>query len=241
MAGLLPFLRLFFYVVIGPWHVRAVIQFFHVYKSYGEGVQALTDVNVEVPKGELVYLTGPSGAGKSTLLRLIFAAESPTRGQVYVAGKNLTRLSAKAVPYLRRNLGVVFQDFKLLPNRTVAENVAVALEVLSVPRDVVQRRVHDMLRRVGLAHKAHQLPRALSGGEQQRVAIARALVTDPQIVLADEPTGNLDAERADEIMALLEDANARGATILIATHDRELLKRGERRVLRLEAGRLSAA
>lgn len=227
--------------MIAAWHGPGVIQFFHVYKSYGEGVQALHDVNVEVPKGELVYLTGPSGAGKSTLLRLIFAAETPTRGQVFVAGKNLSRLAPSAVPYLRRNLGVVFQDFKLLPNRTVGENVAVALEVLSAPKDTIQKRVFEMLRRVGLAHKIHALPRALSGGEQQRVAIARALVTDPQIVLADEPTGNLDAERADEIMTLLEDANTRGATILVATHDRELLKRGERRVLRLEGGRLSAA
>lgn len=214
-----------------------MIQLFHVSKSYGEDTPALTDVSVEIDKGDFVYLTGPSGAGKSTLLRMIFLAERPTRGQLLVNGRNIARLEAKSIPYLRRNMGVVFQDFKLLLRRTVEENVALTLEVTGAPKRDIRRRVFATLKQVGLAHKLHQYPAKLSGGEQQRVAIARALVGEPQILLADEPTGNLDAERSQEIMALLETANARGTTIILATHDPKLLAQ-DRRILRLDNGRL---
>jgi cell division transport system ATP-binding protein len=212
-----------------------VIQLFHVYKSYDGDGQALVDVSLEINKGEFVFLTGPSGAGKSTLLKLIFCAERPTRGQLLVNGRNIGRLARSAVPYLRRNVGVVFQDFKLLPRRTVEENVSVALEVLGTRTTEIRRKTFALLKQVGLAHKLHHYPPRLSGGEQQRVAIARALVNDPQILLADEPTGNLDASRSQEILELLEAANARGTTIIVATHDEKLLARGKR-IIALEGG-----
>lgn len=215
-----------------------MIQLFHVYKSFGPETAALVDVNLEIDKSEFVFLTGPSGAGKSTLLKLIFAAELPTRGQILVNGRNIARLAPSAVPFLRRNIGVVFQDFKLLPRQTVEENVAIALEVLGAPATEVRRKTYAVLKEVGLAHKLHQLPPRLSGGEQQRVAIARALVNEPQILIADEPTGNLDLERAKEILALLEAANARGTTIIVASHDRELMERSGKRVITLENGRV---
>ncbi|MEK7706314.1 MAG: cell division ATP-binding protein FtsE [Myxococcota bacterium] len=218
-----------------------MIQLFHVYKAYGNDGQALADVSLEIDKGELVFLTGPSGAGKSTLLRLIFCAERPTRGQLLVGGRNVARLRPSAVPYLRRNVGVVFQDFKLLARRTVEENVAVSLEILGLPAREVRSRVYRVLKEVGLAHRLHHLPARLSGGEQQRVAIARALVGEPQILLADEPTGNLDSERSAEVMQLIEAAHARGTTVVVATHDQSLLARAERRILRLDAGRLVAS
>lgn len=216
-----------------------MIQLFHVYKSYGADIQALVDVSLEIDKGEFVFVTGASGAGKSTLLRLIFCAERPTRGQLLVGGRNIGRLSARAIPYLRRNIGVVFQDFKLLPRSTVEQNVGLALEVVGAPQRVVRQKTYAVLKQVGLAHRLHQLPVRLSGGEQQRVAIARALVNEPQILLADEPTGNLDQERSLEIMGLLESANAKGTTIVVATHDQRLLDRGKR-VIALEQGRLSS-
>ncbi|MBN1961366.1 MAG: cell division ATP-binding protein FtsE [Deltaproteobacteria bacterium] len=216
-----------------------MIQLFHVYKSYGDDIQALVDVSCEIEKGEFVFLTGPSGAGKSTLMRLIFCAERPTRGQLLVGGRNIARLSARAVPYLRRNIGVVFQDFKLLPRSTVAQNVAMALEVVGAKPRIVRQKTYAILKQVGLVHRIHHLPPRLSGGEQQRVAIARALVNEPQILLADEPTGNLDHERAQEIMDLLEAANAKGTTIMVATHDQRLLERSKR-VVSLTQGRLSS-
>jgi len=220
-----------------------MIQLFHVYHSYGADGHTLVDVSLEIDKGEMVFLTGPSGAGKSTLLKLIFCAERPTRGQLLVNGRNVARLKAGAVPYLRRNIGVVFQDFKLLPRRTVEENVAIGLEVVGAPRHEIRRRTFALLKRLGLAHKRNQLPPRLSGGEQQRVAIGRALVNDPQILLADEPTGNLDSESSAEVIELLEEANSRGTTVVVATHDRALLAAsGEasgRRVIVLEGGRLA--
>ncbi len=213
---------------------------FHVTKAYPGDPPVLVDINLDVQKGEFVFLTGPSGAGKSTLLKLMFVAERPTRGQVLISGRNVARLRESGIPYLRRNIGVVFQDFKLLPTRTVAENVGFTLDVLGTPRDVVRARSLKALKSVGLEHKADVLPPKLSGGEQQRVVIARALVNDPAILLADEPTGNLDPRLTVEIMDLLCDVNARGTTVVVATHDASLIERYQKRTLRLERGTLVA-
>jgi cell division transport system ATP-binding protein len=215
-----------------------MIQMFHVTKRYPGEASALADVNFAIDKGEFVFLTGPSGAGKTTLLKLIFCAEKATSGQVFVNGQNVAHVKSSAIPYLRRRIGVVFQDFKLLPGRSVADNVAFALEVLGDTGRDTRRRVHGMLKQVGLDHKADTYPTRLSGGEQQRVAIARALVNDPAILLADEPTGNLDPRLTVEIMDLLRDFSARGTTVVVATHDRSLLERYHRRTLSLDAGRL---
>src|SRR5512137_2008299 len=215
-----------------------MIQLFHVEKRYGNEAPALLDVTMEIRKGEFVFLTGPSGAGKSTLLRLIFCAEPPTAGQVLVFGRNVARIRAASVPFVRRSIGVVFQDFKLLENRTLAENVAFPLQVRGVRPAEVGRRVTQALRGVGLEHRASRFPLSLSGGEQQRAAVARALVGDPALLLADEPTGNLDPDRTAEVMELLERANARGTTVVVATHDRGLLARHKKRVVSLEAGRV---
>ena len=217
-----------------------MIQLFHVEKKYGNEAPALLDVSLEIRKGEFVFLTGPSGAGKSTLLRLIFCAQPPTAGQVLVFGRNVARIRASSVPYVRRSIGVVFQDFKLLENRTLAENVAFPLQVRGVRPAEVARRVTQALRGVGLEHRASRFPLSLSGGEQQRAAVARALVGDPALLLADEPTGNLDAERTAEVLQLLEAANARGTTVVVATHDRALLSRHKKRVIALEGGRVAA-
>jgi cell division transport system ATP-binding protein len=215
-----------------------VIQLFHVKKSYPGDAPVLDDITVRVEKGEFVWLTGPSGAGKSTLLKLLFCAESPSSGQILVGGRNIVRLAQGGIPYLRRNIGVVFQDFKLLDNRTVLENVGYALEVLGVADGEIRERSLKRLEQVGLDHKAESLPRRLSGGEQQRVAIARALVNEPTILLADEPTGNLDPGLTDSILQLLFDANARGTTVIVATHDRSLLVRYHKRTMTLDKGRL---
>ncbi|MBX5482610.1 MAG: cell division ATP-binding protein FtsE [Myxococcaceae bacterium] len=213
-----------------------MIQLFHIYKAYPGDPPALSDINLSIDKGEFVFLTGPSGAGKSTLLKLLFLAERPTRGQILIGGRNIARLRDSGIPFLRRNIGVVFQDFKLLPRRTVADNVAFTLDVLGVPRSESRERVMKMLKRVGLEHKADVLPPRLSGGEQQRVVIARALVNDPAILLADEPTGNLDPALTLEIMDLLCDVNVRGTTVVVATHDQSLLERYAKRTIRLERG-----
>ncbi len=215
-----------------------LIRLFHVSKSYLAGSYALHDVSLEVAKGQMVFLTGPSGAGKTTLLKLLFAAERPSEGQILVLGRNVGRLRETAIPALRRRIGVVFQDFKLLPRRTVEENVALGLEVLGTPPREVRGRVFGILKRVGLQHRRHHHPTSLSGGEQQRVALARALVNDPAILLADEPTGNLDPELTVEIMDLIASQAVRGTTVLVATHDRALLRRYGKRTLRLEDGRL---
>ena len=215
-----------------------MIQLFHVSKEYPGEPPALSDVTLHVTKGEFVFLTGPSGAGKSTLLRLVFCAEAPTSGQLLLFGRNVARVSSREIPWVRRHIGVIFQDFKLLPERTIGENVALPLEVRSLPRREIRRKVQGLLRSVGLEHRAEKFPPSLSGGEQQRVAVARALAADPALLLADEPTGNLDADRTLEVMDLLSAANARGTTVVIATHDRSLLQRSSRRVVALERGRL---
>ncbi|MFQ5697831.1 MAG: cell division ATP-binding protein FtsE [Myxococcota bacterium] len=215
-----------------------MIQMYHVDKRYEAGSYGIRDVSLRVERGEFVFLTGSSGAGKTTLLRLLFAAEHPSAGQILVAGRNVTRIAPSRVPELRREIGVIFQDFKLLPDRNVFDNVAVTLEIAGAPRRELRARVWSLLKRLGLGHRLDHLPRALSGGEQQRVAIARALVDDPPLLLADEPTGNLDPELALDIMDIIADAHARGTTVVVATHDPTLLERYRHRRLGLEAGRL---
>ncbi len=214
----------------------ALVRLFHVSKSYLAGSWALRDVSLELEKGEFVFLTGPSGAGKSTLMRLIFAGEQPSEGQILVLGRNVGRVGPAGIAPLRRRIGVVFQDFKLLPRRTVEENVGIALDVVGVAEREKRARVFAMLKRVGLHHRRHHHPLSLSGGEQQRLAIARALINDPEILLADEPTGNLDPDLTLEIMDLIADAAARGTAVFVATHDHALIERYGRRVVRLEAG-----
>ena len=216
----------------------APIRMFHVSKSYPLSGFALRELDLQITKGEMIFLTGPSGAGKTTLMKLFFAEERPEQGQLLVLGRNMNRLRRRDIPALRRQVGVVFQDFKLLANRTVEENVALALYVAGRSRREARSEVFAMLKRVGLQHLRHQYPPSLSGGEQQRVAIARALVNRPTLLLADEPTGNLDAALALEIMALMASTALHGTTVLVATHDRNLLDVYRRRTLRLEAGRL---
>lgn len=215
-----------------------MIQLYHVNMRYPNGVDALHDINLRVREGEFVYLCGPSGAGKSTLIKLILAYEQATSGQVLVAGRNVQVLKASSIPYLRRNIGVVWQDFKLLNRRTVFDNVAISLEILGLRPREINRRVHQILEVVGLDRYATTMPLMLSGGEQQRVAIARALVNEPTLLLADEPTGNLDPDLSVEIMNLLLDLQQKGTTVMVATHDRSLLERYSQRRILLNRGHL---
>jgi cell division transport system ATP-binding protein len=216
----------------------AAIRIYHGSKSYFPGSYALHDVSLEFAKGEFAFLTGPSGAGKTTLLELLFGAEKPTEGQIVVLGRNISRIGDVAVPRLRRRIGVVFQDFKLLPRLTIEENVGLALDVLGTPRRETRARVFAILKQLGLQHRRYHHPLSLSGGEQQRVAIARALVNEPEILLADEPTGNLDPDLTLEIMDLISSAALRGTTVLVATHELDLVARYGKRVVRLEGGRV---
>ena len=215
-----------------------MIQLHNVFMSYQRDASALNGVTIHVPKGDFVFLTGPSGAGKSTLLKLLYGALQPTRGQVIVDGQNVTRLHRSQIPYLRRSIGVVFQDFKLLPNRTVLENVAITLEVLGWGSKEIGKKVYHTLRQVGLEHKLNSSPVRLSGGEQQRVALARALVNEPKILLADEPTGNLDDDNKEQILTIFKEANIRGTTVVVATHDRRLIDNGYKRVIMLDKGHI---
>ena len=214
------------------------MRMYHVSKSYMPGSYALQDVSLEVGKGEFVFLTGASGAGKTTLLEMLFAAERPNEGQILVLGRNIARLRGSAVPALRRRVGVIFQDFKLLSQRTIEENVSMTLDVVGTPRREARAKVFNVLKQVGLQHRRYHHPLSLSGGEQQRVAIARALVGEPEILLADEPTGNLDPELTLEIMDLIVAAATRGTTVIVATHDLSLIQRYHKRTIRLEAGRV---
>ena len=208
---------------------------------YGRGIYALRDVTLSIEKGEFVFLTGSSGAGKSTFLRLLLRQEIPTEGRVTVAGRDLAGLSLRQVQTYRRTVGFVFQDFKLIPSRTVLDNVALVPRVLGETSVQQQRRTYQVLKWVGLQHRMNAYPIELSGGEQQRIAIARALVNEPALVLADEPTGNLDPDLSLEIMNLFRDINARGTTVVVATHARELIRRVGRRSITLEHGRLTGA
>jgi cell division transport system ATP-binding protein len=213
-----------------------LIRFYNVTKVYPNGVKALTDITLSVNQGEFVFVVGPSGAGKTTLLRLICREEFPTRGQVIFNGKNLARLSSKEIALLRRQIGMVFQDFRLLPRKTVFENVALALEIAGVSGREIRKRVPAVLARVGLLAKARCFPYQLSGGEQQRVSLARALVNRPCLVMADEPTGNLDAESARELVRLLLEINREGTVVLMATHARDIVSTLQKRVIALDAG-----
>jgi len=215
-----------------------MIKLDRVSKVYKDSVVALDGVNVDIQKGEFVFVVGPSGSGKSTLIRLLIREEEPTQGEIFVAGKNIASLSPWKVPYLRRNVGTVFQDFKLLPDKTVYENVAFALDVIGKPKHVIKSRVPEILDLVGLGDKLQHYPDELSGGEQQRVSIARAFVNRPLILLADEPTGNLDPATSVDIMKLLDRINRTGTTVVMATHDNAIVDAMRRRVIELTGGKI---
>jgi cell division transport system ATP-binding protein len=216
-----------------------MIRFHDVSKRYDDHM-ALRDITLSIEKGEMAFLTGPSGSGKTTLLKLVYVAEKPDSGSISVAGWETELLKESTVPMLRRNIGVVFQDFRLLDNRTIFENVAIALRIRGTGEREIKAKVHETLKEVNLRHKSDAYPKALSGGEQQRVVIARAIVAEPAVVLADEPTGNLDPATAGDVMKTFKEINAKGTTILIATHNRELYRHTGRRVFTLHAGALAA-
>lgn len=209
-----------------------------VWKTYPNGVSAINGIDVSIGKGEFVYVVGPSGAGKSTFIKMMYREEKPTKGEIFVNGINLTTMKEKQVPHLRRSIGIVFQDFKLLPKLTVFENVAFALEVIEEQPSAIKRKVMKVLDIVKLKGKARFLPSELSGGEQQRVAIARAIVNNPNVLIADEPTGNLDPDTSWEIMSVLEDINHLGTTIVMATHNKEIVNTIKKRVIAIEGGRI---
>jgi len=215
-----------------------MIQFSHVYKTYPGDIHALKNIELTVEKGEFVFLTGHSGAGKTTLFRMMSAFDKVTSGQIQVAGYDLTKISENEIPFFRRRIGVVFQDFRLLKDRTLFENIAMPLQIRGDRSSVIQKKVNDILEQVGLADKAQQLPEFISGGEQQRAAIARALIHQPGLLIADEPTGNLDPELSEEVMDLFERVSVQGTTVFIATHDHEMVKRRKKRTLEIHEGML---
>lgn len=215
-----------------------MIQLFHVSKTFAKDVEALVDINLQIDKGEFLFLVGPSGAGKTTLLRLIFRDELPTSGQILVNGRNVLKLPPRSLPSLRRSIGVIFQDFRLLRDRSLADNLSLVYRVHGIPSSIGKRKVAAALKMVGLTHKAQMMPYRLSGGEQQRVAIARALMSDPLLLLADEPTGDLDADLAADVLRLLGEINTRGTTVVVATHDTKLVQDMGRRTIFLKGGRI---
>lgn len=207
-----------------------------IWKTYPDGTVALQSISVVIDRNEFVYVVGPSGAGKSTFMKLIYREEVPSKGQLSVNGFNIGKLKQRKIPYVRRNIGVIFQDYRLLPKLSAFENVAFAMEVIEAPHRSIKRRTMEVLDLVGLKHKANSLPAQLSGGEQQRVAIARAIVNNPAVIVADEPTGNLDPETSWGIMKLLEEINFRGTTIVMATHNKEIVNTLRKRVIAIEKG-----
>jgi cell division transport system ATP-binding protein len=215
-----------------------LIKFINVSKKYDKGVIALSNINFEIESGEFVFIVGPSGAGKSTLIKLLLKEEEPTSGTIIVNKKDITKMRRKEIPYLRRSMGVVFQDFRLLPNKTVFENVAFAMEIVGAHPKEIRRKVPMVLSLVGLSDKADQYPQQLSGGEQQRVALARAIVNDPSILIADEPTGNLDPDTSWEIVKLMAEINKRGTTVVMATHAKDIVDAMKKRVIALEKGNI---
>lgn len=215
-----------------------VIEMHDVWKTYGDGTSALNGVSVTINRNDFVYLVGPSGAGKSTFMKLIYREEVPTKGEIFVNGFNIGKLKQRKIPYIRRNIGVVFQDFRLLPKLTVYENIAFAMEAIEAPRKLIKKRTMEVLDLVGLKHKHRNFPSQLSGGEQQRISIARAIVNNPAVIVADEPTGNLDPETSVDIMRLLEEINFRGTTIVMATHNKEIVNSMRKRVIAIEGGNI---
>jgi cell division transport system ATP-binding protein len=220
------------------WGVYKLIEFKNVKKKYSNGTLALKGIDLKINKGEFVFVVGPSGSGKSTLLRLLLKEECPTEGEVFVNGYNISTMDRKDIPYLRRSLGIVFQDFRLLTNKTVYENVAFAMQITEALPKEIRRQVPMALALVGLSRKANVIPGQLSGGEQQRVALARALVNNPSVLIADEPTGNLDPDTSWEIMKLLSEVNHRGTTVIVATHEKNIVDTMKKRVIEIESGNI---
>jgi cell division transport system ATP-binding protein len=218
----------------------SIIRMFHVSKSYG-AKSALSDITLDISKNEFLFINGPSGAGKTTLLKLLYLGQTVTEGQILVDGMNLARIPRKRIPYLRRKYGIIFQDYKLIPTKTVLDNIALVLEAVGQKRRLILKKVKSVLRTVGMEDKLDALPPSLSGGEQQRVAVARAVIGEPKIILADEPTGNLDSDSANIIFELLKRFHTRGATVIIATHDKELIRKTGGRVIQLKQGMLQPA
>ncbi|MBW2597977.1 MAG: cell division ATP-binding protein FtsE [Deltaproteobacteria bacterium] len=223
--------------MIDDQNKSSIIRLFHVHKNYG-AKKALANITLDISKNELLFISGPSGAGKTTLLKLLYLGEKVSEGQVLIEGINLSRISHNRIPFLRRKFGIIFQDYKLIPTKTVFDNVAIVLEATGKKRRFIEKKVKSILRTVGMEEALHSLPPSLSGGEQQRIAFARAVVGDPKIILADEPTGNLDEVSADTILELLKRFHTRGATVIIATHDKELIRKTGGRVIHLNQGYL---